>query len=105
MDFDVSLAEIEKIYEIAINGSDEDKISAATIMCGASLGRGWNVQVLFLAFQFYQRLLFLVFSLFNVSSVPLILSIICSLSLFAGAYPSFYHKIAFAYRSSQLLWG
>ncbi|XP_028223664.1 mediator of RNA polymerase II transcription subunit 33B-like [Glycine soja] len=39
-----SLAEIEKIYEIAINGSDEEKISAATILCGASLVRGWNVQ-------------------------------------------------------------
>ncbi|KAJ1433038.1 putative mediator of RNA polymerase II transcription subunit [Sesbania bispinosa] len=39
-----SLAEIEKIYEISINGSDEEKISAATILCGASLLRGWNVQ-------------------------------------------------------------
>ncbi|TKY62479.1 Mediator of RNA polymerase II transcription subunit 33B [Spatholobus suberectus] len=39
-----SLAEIEKIYEIAINGSDEETISAATILCGASLVRGWNVQ-------------------------------------------------------------
>ncbi|XP_031400886.1 mediator of RNA polymerase II transcription subunit 33B-like isoform X2 [Punica granatum] len=39
-----SLAEIEKIYEIALNGSDEEKISAATILCGASLFRGWNVQ-------------------------------------------------------------
>lgn len=39
-----SLAEIEKIYEIALNGSDEEKISAATILCGASLVRGWNIQ-------------------------------------------------------------
>lgn len=39
-----SLAEIEKIYEIAINDSDEERISAATILCGASLVRGWNVQ-------------------------------------------------------------
>ncbi|KAJ7972832.1 Mediator of RNA polymerase II transcription subunit 33A like [Quillaja saponaria] len=38
------LAEIEKIYEIAINGSDEEKIYAATILCGASLVRGWNIQ-------------------------------------------------------------
>ncbi|GMY16614.1 mediator of RNA polymerase II transcription subunit 33B-like isoform X1 [Fagus crenata] len=39
-----SLAEIEKIYEIAVNGSDDEKTSAATILCGASLVRGWNVQ-------------------------------------------------------------
>nr|POE97226.1 mediator of rna polymerase ii transcription subunit 33a [Quercus suber] len=39
-----SLAEIEKIFEIAVNGSDDEKISAATILCGASLIRGWNVQ-------------------------------------------------------------
>ncbi|KAI4349551.1 hypothetical protein L6164_010128 [Bauhinia variegata] len=39
-----SLAEIEKIYEFAVNGSDEEKIFAATILCGASLFRGWNVQ-------------------------------------------------------------
>ncbi|CAL9193844.1 mediator of RNA polymerase II transcription subunit 33A-like [Musa acuminata AAA Group] len=39
-----SLAELEKIFEIAINGSDDDKISAATILCGASLFRGWNIQ-------------------------------------------------------------
>ncbi|KAK7378329.1 hypothetical protein VNO80_03768 [Phaseolus coccineus] len=45
-----SLAEIEKIYEIAINGSDEEKISAANILCGASLVRGWNVQELTLLF-------------------------------------------------------
>ncbi|KAL6952360.1 hypothetical protein U1Q18_043818 [Sarracenia purpurea var. burkii] len=39
-----SLAEIEKIYEIAVNGSDDEKISAAKILCGASLIRGWNIQ-------------------------------------------------------------
>ncbi|KAI7755503.1 hypothetical protein M8C21_031677 [Ambrosia artemisiifolia] len=38
------LAEIEKIYGIAINGSEEEKISAATVLCGASLIRGWNIQ-------------------------------------------------------------
>ncbi|KAK3023075.1 hypothetical protein RJ639_043090, partial [Escallonia herrerae] len=43
--FDGSLAEVEKIYEIAVNGSEDEKISAATILCGASLTRGWNVQV------------------------------------------------------------
>ncbi|XP_052171333.1 mediator of RNA polymerase II transcription subunit 33A-like [Diospyros lotus] len=39
-----SLAEIEKVYEIAVSGSDDEKISAATILCGASLVRGWNIQ-------------------------------------------------------------
>ncbi|KAL5701678.1 hypothetical protein ACHQM5_026990 [Ranunculus cassubicifolius] len=39
-----SLAELEKIYEIAVNGSNEEKISAATILCGASFIRGWNIQ-------------------------------------------------------------
>ncbi|KAL5052628.1 hypothetical protein RYX36_033310 [Vicia faba] len=41
---DSGLAEIEKMYEIAISGSDEEKISAATILCGASIVRGWNIQ-------------------------------------------------------------
>ncbi|XP_038723741.1 mediator of RNA polymerase II transcription subunit 33A isoform X2 [Tripterygium wilfordii] len=39
-----SLAELEKIFEIAVEGSDDEKISAATILCGASLIRGWNIQ-------------------------------------------------------------
>ncbi|XP_027097216.1 mediator of RNA polymerase II transcription subunit 33A-like [Coffea eugenioides] len=39
-----SLAEIEKVYEIAANGSNDEKISAATVLCGASLVRGWNIQ-------------------------------------------------------------
>ncbi|XP_048228319.1 mediator of RNA polymerase II transcription subunit 33B isoform X2 [Ricinus communis] len=39
-----SLPEIEKVYEIALNGSNDEKISAATILCGASLVRGWNIQ-------------------------------------------------------------
>lgn len=43
--FDGSLAEIEKIYEIAVNGSGDEKISAASVLCGASLVRGWNLQV------------------------------------------------------------
>lgn len=29
-----------------MKGSDEEKISAATVLCGASLIRGWNIQVL-----------------------------------------------------------
>lgn len=39
-----SLAEVEKIYGIATSGSEEEKISAATVLCGASLTRGWNIQ-------------------------------------------------------------
>ncbi|KAM0064649.1 putative mediator of RNA polymerase II transcription subunit 33A/B [Helianthus debilis subsp. tardiflorus] len=39
-----SLAEIEKLYGIATDGSIAEKISAATILCGASLTRGWNIQ-------------------------------------------------------------
>ncbi|KAI3742728.1 hypothetical protein L1987_60422 [Smallanthus sonchifolius] len=39
-----SLAEIEKLYGIATGGSNAEKISAATILCGASLTRGWNIQ-------------------------------------------------------------
>ncbi|MQL96346.1 hypothetical protein Taro_029008, partial [Colocasia esculenta] len=39
-----SLGELEKIFEIAANGSEDDRVSAATILCGASLIRGWNFQ-------------------------------------------------------------
>ncbi|XP_065861189.1 mediator of RNA polymerase II transcription subunit 33B [Euphorbia lathyris] len=39
-----SLPEIEKVYEVAVSGSKDEKISAATILCGASLVRGWNIQ-------------------------------------------------------------
>ncbi|XP_026413117.1 mediator of RNA polymerase II transcription subunit 33A-like [Papaver somniferum] len=39
-----SLAEIEKLYHIAINGSEEEGTAAAKILCGASLSRGWNIQ-------------------------------------------------------------
>ncbi|KAL8151423.1 hypothetical protein V2J09_021231 [Rumex salicifolius] len=39
-----SLAEIEKIFEIAVGGSTEEKMYAATVLCGASLVRGWNLQ-------------------------------------------------------------
>ncbi|CAA0828130.1 Mediator of RNA polymerase II transcription subunit 33A [Striga hermonthica] len=39
-----SLAEIERIYEIAVGGTDDEKIAAATILSGASLGRGWSIQ-------------------------------------------------------------
>ncbi|KAG6697975.1 hypothetical protein I3842_09G228400 [Carya illinoinensis] len=40
-----SLAEIEKLFSIALNGSEEEKSAAAKILCGASLSRGWNIQV------------------------------------------------------------
>lgn len=39
-----SLAEIEKLYYIALNGSEEEKSAAAKILCGASLSHGWNIQ-------------------------------------------------------------
>ncbi|XP_021281710.1 mediator of RNA polymerase II transcription subunit 33A-like [Herrania umbratica] len=39
-----SLAEIEKLYHIALNGSTVEKLAAAKILCGASLSHGWNVQ-------------------------------------------------------------
>ena len=40
-----SLAEIEKLYYIALNGSEEDKSAAAKILCGAFVSLGWNIQV------------------------------------------------------------
>ncbi|CAI9781154.1 unnamed protein product [Fraxinus pennsylvanica] len=40
-----SLAELEKMYEIAITGSDDEKMSAATIFCGASLTREYLLLV------------------------------------------------------------
>lgn len=43
---DISLAELERMYEIAVSGTDDEKISAATIFCGASLTRGWSIQVI-----------------------------------------------------------
>ncbi|KAF2306577.1 hypothetical protein GH714_019550 [Hevea brasiliensis] len=39
------LAEIEKLYHIALNGSAEEKSAAAKVLCGASLTRGWNIQM------------------------------------------------------------
>ncbi|GAB4841175.1 Mediator of RNA polymerase II transcription subunit 33A [Ancistrocladus abbreviatus] len=39
-----SLAEIEKIYELAVDGSNDEKMYATAVLCGASLVRGWNVQ-------------------------------------------------------------
>ncbi|XP_031261949.1 mediator of RNA polymerase II transcription subunit 33A-like isoform X1 [Pistacia vera] len=39
-----SLAEIEKLYHIALNGLVEERSAAAKILCGASLTRGWNIQ-------------------------------------------------------------
>ncbi|KAK8966785.1 Mediator of RNA polymerase II transcription subunit 33A [Platanthera guangdongensis] len=39
-----SLTELEKIFEVALNGSDDEKVSAASIICSASLIRGWCIQ-------------------------------------------------------------
>ncbi|XP_011090810.1 mediator of RNA polymerase II transcription subunit 33A isoform X1 [Sesamum indicum] len=39
-----SFAEVQKVFEMAVKGSNEERIAAATILCGASLIRGWNIQ-------------------------------------------------------------
>ncbi|WCJ27895.1 Mediator of RNA polymerase II transcription subunit 33A [Euphorbia peplus] len=39
-----SLAEIEKLCHIALNGSVEEQTAAAKILCGATLTHGWNIQ-------------------------------------------------------------
>ncbi|KAJ6790672.1 Uncharacterized protein M6B38_247475 [Iris pallida] len=39
-----SLLELEKLYHIALNGSEEEMSAAAKILCGSSLIRGWNIQ-------------------------------------------------------------
>ncbi|KAF8656551.1 hypothetical protein HU200_060610 [Digitaria exilis] len=39
-----SVGELDKLYNIAVNGSEEEKTAAAKILCGASLVRGWNIQ-------------------------------------------------------------
>ncbi|KAL8167689.1 hypothetical protein V2J09_009188 [Rumex salicifolius] len=39
-----SLTEIERIFEIAVGGSTDEKLYAAMVLCGASLVRGWNFQ-------------------------------------------------------------
>ncbi|XP_059650111.1 mediator of RNA polymerase II transcription subunit 33A [Cornus florida] len=39
-----SLAELKKVFELAVEGSEDEKIAAATILCGASLICGWNIQ-------------------------------------------------------------
>ncbi|XP_020108026.1 mediator of RNA polymerase II transcription subunit 33A-like isoform X2 [Ananas comosus] len=39
-----SVAELEKLYDIALNGSDEEKSAASRILCGASFVRGWHIQ-------------------------------------------------------------
>ena len=44
---DGSLEELEKVYQTAINGSEEERSAAASILCGASFLRGWNVQVIY----------------------------------------------------------
>ena len=43
--FHTSIAEIEKLYYIALSGSEVERPAAAKIICGASLSRGWYIQV------------------------------------------------------------
>jgi len=40
-----SQAELDKIYTTAVSGPEEERAAAATVLCGASLTRSWNVQV------------------------------------------------------------
>ncbi|KAJ6812124.1 putative mediator of RNA polymerase II transcription subunit 33A [Iris pallida] len=39
-----SITELDKLYNIALNGPEEEKASAAMILCGATLTHGWNIQ-------------------------------------------------------------
>ncbi|XP_024528036.1 mediator of RNA polymerase II transcription subunit 33A [Selaginella moellendorffii] len=39
-----SVAELEKVYQIAINGAENERVAAASILCGASLVRSWSIQ-------------------------------------------------------------
>jgi len=39
-----SVAELEKLYSFAVSGSEEEKLAASKVLCGASLLRGWNIQ-------------------------------------------------------------
>ncbi|KAL6865104.1 hypothetical protein ACP4OV_016255 [Aristida adscensionis] len=39
-----SIAELEKLYSLAVSGSEEEKVAASRILCGATLLRGWNIQ-------------------------------------------------------------
>lgn len=41
----LSVAELEKLYSFAVSGSEEEKLMSSKILCGASLLRGWNIQV------------------------------------------------------------
>ncbi|KAJ7961023.1 Mediator of RNA polymerase II transcription subunit 33A-like [Quillaja saponaria] len=38
------LAEINKLYYVALKGSEEERPAAAKILCGATLSHGWNIQ-------------------------------------------------------------
>jgi hypothetical protein len=41
----LSLSELEKLHSFAVSGSEEEKLAASKILCGASFLRGWNIQV------------------------------------------------------------
>ena len=39
------MAQLEKVYQAAISGPEDERAAAASILCGASLTRGWSIQV------------------------------------------------------------
>ncbi|KAL6619463.1 hypothetical protein ACP70R_034602 [Stipagrostis hirtigluma subsp. patula] len=39
-----SIAELEILYSLAVCGSEDEKVMASKILCGATLLRGWNIQ-------------------------------------------------------------
>eukprot|EP00250_Pteridium_aquilinum_P014872 c22251_g1_i1 orf=310-4509(-) len=39
-----SVAELDKIFQAAVSGPEEERPAAASILCGATLMRSWNVQ-------------------------------------------------------------
>jgi hypothetical protein len=39
------VAQLEKVYQAAINGPEDERVAAASILCGASLMRSWSIQV------------------------------------------------------------
>lgn len=46
MDRKKRLAYVKKLAYLAFNGSEKERLVAPKILCGASLTKGWNIQVL-----------------------------------------------------------